>query len=125
MKTNLFKNGKIKVMDGTFAVVKAKKTDPNAFCSIIDEKEITVINDQNKIIKDDIIEKDMGWKIITLDIVFPLDTIGVTAKISKIMEKANISILPISAFSRDHFLVKEQNLDKAIKSLKELGLTCH
>ena len=118
-----FKNGKIFVWKEKFAIVKSKKPLPNAFANIRDDKEITVVIEQSKIKSNkNIIKIDKDWKILTLDIVFPLNVIGVIAKISNVLAKAKVCIFPISAFSRDHFLIKEKNLPKALSSFKKIGL---
>jgi len=118
-----FKNGKVYVWKETFAVVKSKKIFAKAFAIVQDKNEITVIIDQSKISYEDIIEIEKDWRILTLDIIFPLDVIGVTAKISNALAKAKISIFPISAYSRDHFLIKEKDLAKAKEALENLGLS--
>ncbi len=117
-----FKNGKVYVWNETFAIVKAKKSNHQAFVNIIDKDEITVIIDENKIDSQNIIKIEKGWKIFTLDIVFPMDVCGVTAKIADAMTKADISIMPIAAFSRDHFLVKTKDSEKAKEVFESLGI---
>lgn len=116
------KEGKFYIWKEKFAIIKAKKVEYNAFVNIVDKNEITVIIDQSLYNPNNVLNIEKGWKIITLDIVFPMNVIGVTAKISSALAKGKISIMPIAAFSRDHFLVKENNLDKAIKILEKLGL---
>ncbi|MEK6984610.1 MAG: ACT domain-containing protein [Nanoarchaeota archaeon] len=118
------KNGKIFVRKGTFAIVKSRKSLPNFFAVVKDGSEITCVIDQSKIkINENIIKIEKNWKILTLDIVFPLNVVGVTAKISSTLSKADVSIFPISAYSRDHFLIKEMDLSKTIKALRKIGLT--
>jgi len=117
-----FGDGKIRVWKETFAVTKSRRPLPNAFAVIQDGKEITVVADQSKIRLEDVIEVEKDWKILTLDVVLPFDTIGVTAKISDALAKAKVSMLLISAFSRDHFLVKEKDLEKAKEALRTIGL---
>jgi hypothetical protein len=117
-----FRGGKILVWKESFAVVKSKKSLADAFAVITDDKEITVVINQSKIGKKDVIEIDKEWKILTLDIVFPFDVVGVTARISNALAKANVSIFPVSAYSRDHFLIKEKDLVKAKAALKNIGL---
>jgi len=116
-----FKEGKVYVRKETFAVMKSRKPLANAFAVIQDGKEITVIADQSKISRRDAIKVEEDWKILTLDAVLPFDTIGVTAKISGALAEAKVSLLTISAFSRDHFLVKEKDLARATKALRDIG----
>jgi hypothetical protein len=118
-----FKNGKVYVWKEGFAVVKAKRPMAGAFAVVKDNDETTVIIDENRVKINDVTEINKGWKLLTLDIVFPFDVMGVTSRISAAMVKANVSILYISVYSRDHFLVKEKDLAKARKALEGLGLT--
>jgi hypothetical protein len=117
-----FRGGKILVWKEAFAIVKSRRPLSGAFAAIQDGKETTVVIKESGIDSRDIIKADMGWKILTLDIIFPLDVVGVTARISNALAKANVSIFSISAYSRDHFLVKEKDLAKAEAALKGIGL---
>lgn len=116
-----FKNGKACVRKETFAVVKSKRSLPNAFAVIQDKNEITVIIDQSKINNKDVIEIEKDWKIFTFDMILPFELVGFLAKISKVLADEKISIFAISAYSTDHILVKEKDLAKAIKKLENLG----
>ncbi len=117
-----FKDAKAYVWKEKFAIVKSAKIIDGAFANIIDKDEITVIIDESKIDVnlDNVIESDGGWKIITLDVKFAFDVVGVTAKISSALAKAGVSLLPIAAFSRDHFLVKD--IEKAKQVFESLGI---
>jgi len=117
-----FKNGKICIWKENFAIIKSKKSLPNAFAIIKDKREVTVVINQSKIKNnDDIIKIEKNWKILTFDVVLPLDLVGFLAKISKILAEEGISIFVISSYSTDHILIKNKNLDKAINKLKNLG----
>ena len=119
-----FKKGKISIWKENFAVVKSKKHFPEAFANIEDKNEITVIIDQSKIDSNEsIIDIEKDWKLITFDMVLPFGLVGFLSKISKALTDENISIFAISAFSTDHILIKEKDLNKAINKLKSLGLT--
>jgi uncharacterized protein len=117
-----FKNTKAYVWKEKFAIVKSAKCLDGAFANIVDKDEITVIIDGSKVDVnlDNIIESDGGWKIITLDVKFSFDVVGVTAKISTALAEANVSLMPIAAFSRDHFLVKD--IEKAKQVFENLGI---
>ena len=118
---NYFRNSKVYVWKETFAVIKSKKTYPDAFANIIDKNEITVIVDQSKVNEADAIEIEKDWKILTFDMVLPFGLAGFLAKVSKVLADEKISIFVISAYSTDHILVKEKNLVKAKEKLENLG----
>ena len=118
---NYFKNGKIYVWKETFAIIKAKKADFNAFANIIDKNEITVIIDQLKYVPENVIEMEKDWKILTFDMILPIELVGFLAKVTKVLTDEKISIFAISAYSTDHILVKKKDLKRAKEKLKELG----
>lgn len=118
-----FKDSKVLIWKQSFAIVKAKNIDPDAFTNIVDKDEITVIIDEEKLKEDNVIEMEQGWNIYTLDIVFPMDVCGVTARIATALAKKKISIMPIAAFSRDHFLIKKESLDIAKEVFESLGIS--
>jgi len=116
-----FKNGKLYVWKETFAIIKARKPDFNAFANIIDKNEITVIIDQSKYNKENAIEIEKDWKILTFNMVLPFELVGFLEKVTKVLTDEKISIFAISAYSTDHILVKKKDLKRAAKRLKELG----
>ena len=116
-----FKDGKIYVWEETFSVLKSKKAYPNAFASIIDKNETTVIIDQSKYDMDDVLEIESDWKIITFDMVLPFGLTGFLSRVSNILADEGISILAVSSYSTDHILVKEKDLLKTINQLENLG----
>lgn len=120
---NYFKNGKVYIWGKTFAVIKSKRTYPEAFANIVDKDETTVIIDQSKYEKKDIIKIEKGWKILTFDMTLPFGLVGFLAKVSEALAEEEISILAISAYSTDHILIKKKDLSKAIQKLKSLGFT--
>lgn len=116
-----FKNGKVYTWKETFAVIKSKKENTDAFANIIDKNEITVIINQSKYDAKDVIKIEKDWKILTFDMVLPFGLVGFLAKVSKALADENISIFAISAYSTDHILIKEKDLEKAKKKLEKLG----
>ncbi len=122
MLNDYFKNLKINVLNGEYAMVKSKKIYPNAFANIKDKKEITVVIEESKIQKKDIISIEKEFKIVTFDMIIPLNLIGFIAKIAQVLAKENISIFVISAYTSDYILVKKKDLKKTMNSLKKLGV---
>ncbi|MFC1558517.1 ACT domain-containing protein [candidate division KSB1 bacterium] len=115
------KNGKVFIWKESFAVIKSKRIYPEAFANITDKNETTVIIDQTKYNEEDVIEVEKDWRILTFDMILPFGLIGFLAEISKALADEGISIIAASAFSTDHILVKEKNLQKAKRKLESLG----
>jgi hypothetical protein len=60
-----------------------------------------------------------GFRLVTFNIELDWEVIGYLALISKILAEAQIPIGAVSAFSRDHLLIKQEHLPKALKVLGE------
>jgi len=118
---DFLKNGTVYVWKERFAVIKSRKPYPNAFASITDKNETTVIIEEGKYKEEDAIAIEKGWKILTFDMTLPFGLTGFMAAVSKVLADANISIFAISAYSTDHILIKETDLKKAKAQLEKLG----
>jgi hypothetical protein len=119
--TNFIRNCKFYIWKENFAIVKAKKTCPDAFASIIDKNEITLVIEQRRINEKEVIDLEKNWKILTFDMVLPFGLVGFLATVSKALADEKISIYVISAFSTDHILIREKDILKAKKKLKKIG----
>ncbi|MBI1971334.1 MAG: ACT domain-containing protein [Candidatus Wildermuthbacteria bacterium] len=117
------RNGEIYVWKETFSIAKAKGQILGAFAAIHDKNENTVIIDQAKLQENEqhIEEADKDWKIITFDMLLPIDMVGFIATISGALAQEGISILWVSAFSTDHVLIQQNDLAKALLKLQSLG----
>lgn len=86
-----------------------------------DKYEVTLMLDETDFatirhaIRDAKIER--GFRLLTFDTVMDFSVIGFMAEVSRILAEAGISIIPLSAFSRDHLLVKQDDLAKTLKAL--------
>lgn len=60
-----------------------------------------------------------GFRFVTLNLELEWNVIGYYALVTKILADAEISVGAISAFSRDHLLIKQEDLPKALKVLGE------
>ena len=66
-----------------------------------------------------------NFRLLTFDVELDFAAVGFLAEITKILAAANISIVALSAFSRDHILVSQQDLARALKILGEfVGELC-
>ncbi len=60
-----------------------------------------------------------GFRLLSFDIELDFSVVGFLAEIARILAEANISIVALSAFSRDHILIKQNDLAKTLKVLGE------
>lgn len=58
-----------------------------------------------------------GYRMLTFDVVLDLSVVGFMAEVSRILAEAGVAILPISAYSRDHLLIRQDQLAAALKAL--------
>ncbi len=88
-----------------------------------DRFETTLLLDEIDFIKiRDAIENaktEGNFRLLTFDIELDFSVVGFLAEISRILAAAGISIVALSAFSRDHILVKQNDLSNALKVLGE------
>lgn len=60
---------------------------------------------------------ERGFRLLTFDIMMDFSVVGFLATVSSVLAEAGISIIALSAFSRDHLLVKQTDLAAALKAL--------
>jgi len=60
---------------------------------------------------------ERNFRLLTFDIELDFTVVGFLAEITRILAEAEISIVALSAFSRDHLLIKQDDLAKALKVL--------
>ena len=99
---------------------KAPKWISGNFYSITQTaEELSIVCNQN--IVPEGIKADKNWK--ALKVIGPLEfsLVGILANLSTILAKSNISIFTISTYDTDYILVKNIDLEKAIKALKSAG----
>lgn len=88
-----------------------------------DKFEITLLLDEvdfgtiRHAIRDAKIEKN--FRLLTFDLVMDFSVVGFLAEIARILAEAEIPIIALSVFSRDHILIKQEDLAKALKVLGE------
>jgi len=118
-----FKHGRAVVSSETYAIVKAKRACVNSLAVIKDDRETTCVVEESKLGAQKFLGIEGDWRMITFDMVLPLSLVGFFAGVSGALAEAGISIFTLSAYTTDHVFVKNQNLEKAVKTLEKLGMT--
>jgi uncharacterized protein len=62
---------------------------------------------------------ETGWRLVTLDIKLDWNVTGFLARVTEILAAAGIPLGALTAFSRDHLLIKQDDLGRALKVLGE------
>lgn len=60
---------------------------------------------------------ERGFRLVTFAIELDFNVVGFIAEVTKILAEAEISVLALSGFSRDHLLIKQVDLAKTLKVL--------
>ncbi len=135
--TELLKKTKIEVAPETFNIVSLRGEDwlkllenpelsprmSAPFMIFSDRWEVTLLLDEidfgtiRHAVRDAKIERN--FRLLSFDLELEFNIVGYMAEISRILAEAEISILALSAFSRDHVLIKQTDLAKALKVLGE------
>lgn len=63
---------------------------------------------------------ELDYRLITIDVVLPLELVGFLAMISAVLAAAQIPILAFAAYSRDHIFVPAARFDDAIAAIESL-----
>lgn len=93
------------------------------FMLLKDEQEVTLLLEETDwrtmrhALRDARIEG--GFRLLTLDIVLDWSVKGFLAHVTRLLAEAGISCGALSAFSRDHLLIKQDDLGKALRILGE------
>lgn len=133
--SEILKNARVDVSAETFTLVSLIHEDwirllqnpelsprmTAPFMIYYDKHEVTLLLDETDFetmrhaLRDANIER--GFRLLTFDIVLGFNVVGFLAEVSRILADAGISIVAISAFSRDHLLIKQADLASALKAL--------
>jgi hypothetical protein len=62
---------------------------------------------------------EAGFRLVTLDIELPWNVVGFLAHVTGLLAAAGVAVGALSAFSRDHLLIKQDDLAKALRVLGE------
>ena len=88
-----------------------------------DEHEVTLLLDEvdwrtmRHAVRDARIESN--FRLLTFDIELDWKTVGFLARVTQILAEAGISVGALSAFSREHLLIKQEDLGTALRVLGE------
>ena len=88
-----------------------------------DGREATLLLEENDwqrirhIVRDARIER--GFRLVTLDIELPWNVVGYLARVTEILAASGIPVGALSSFSRDHLLIKQDDLGRALRVLSE------
>jgi hypothetical protein len=131
----LLRRTKVEVLPATFVLVGMRHADwarllenpelsprPDApFMFLRDAHEVTLLCEEEDWLAMRHAARDArvetGFRLVTLDIELPWNVVGFLARVTEILAAAGVSVGALSAFSRDHLLVKQDELGVALRAL--------
>ncbi|ADE04683.1 ACT domain-containing protein [Haloferax volcanii] len=119
--SDFFEGGTVTVSAATYAVVKTERSDPDAFATIRDGTETTVVVEEGRVDEVAAVEIERGWKRLTFEMVLPFELVGFLARVASALAAEDISVFALSAYSTDHVLVREGDVAAAATKLESLG----
>jgi hypothetical protein len=67
------------------------------------------------------VKRDAGWRCLKVEGPLDLSATGVLASFATPLAREGISLFALSTYDTDYLLVKDQQLEKAVRVLKENG----
>ncbi len=96
------------------------------FCAmVVDSKEVSLVLPADAVegFRSRLPDADIADEIcmlVTVNVVMEPELTGLVAAVSTALADAGIALLPFASFSRDHFLVMADQVDKALAALQDL-----
>jgi hypothetical protein len=131
----LLRRTKVEVLPASFVLVGMRHADwarllenpelsprPDApFMLLRDSHEVTLLCEEEDWLAMRHAARDArvetGFRLVTLDIELPWNVVGFLARVTEILSAAGVSVGALSAFSRDHLLIKQDQLAAALRAL--------
>jgi len=115
------------VHEGSFIYAKVKTVPVTGKPFLIsqDDDEITVVTKKQQISELDLIKSNDTVRSL-LEIKFSADSpdaVGFLAAVSTALAEEGISISVVSTFSKDYLIVSNQDKEKAVEKLKNIGFS--
>ncbi len=118
----------ITVLAGRFALCRLEPGDaiPQWTTAARDFLTISRTKAELSIIADDSavpasVDATRGYRALRVEGPLPLDMVGVAASMAVPLATVGISILPIATYDTDYILVREDDLARAVQTLKTAG----
>ena len=134
----LLKKTRVEVAAETFSLVSLRHEDwlrllenpalsprmTAPFMIFKDRWEVTLLLDETDFgtmrvgLRDARVER--GFRLLSFDVELDFSVVGYLAPVAATLAEHNIPIVALGAFSRDHLLIKQEDLARALKVLGEL-----
>ncbi|MEZ3164036.1 ACT domain-containing protein [Halorubrum sp. RMP-47] len=113
--------GTVSVSDETYAVCRTDGDHPDAFATVREANETTVVIEEERV---DAVEADAvehGWKRLTFEMELPFELVGFLAAVATVLAEVDVSVFVVSSYATDHVFVKRDDRADAVRKLEALG----
>jgi hypothetical protein len=117
----------LSLLPDVLAVCRLEPSDPipdwatrTGFFSVSRTRDQLSIVCANSEVGDDV-RASRGWRAIKIEGPLDLDLVGILVSVAVPLAHAGIGILPIGTFDTDYILVRDRQLQQAIKALRATG----
>lgn len=99
-----------------------EKADGPPCCLVVGSGEASLLAPEEEVaaLGELVAESHGGWRAITLAAVFPLDTVGVLAEITRALAMVGVPVMAFSSHDTDHLLVPADLLGRALAALSQV-----
>jgi len=115
------RDGTVSVSTETYAVCRTDGDHPDAFATVREANETTVVVEQSRVdeVAADAVER--GWKRLTFEMELPFELVGFLAAVATALAEVDVSVFVVSSYATDHVFVKEADRADAVRQLEALG----
>lgn len=93
----------------------------DAFMISQDDAEVTAIYKEG-VVFGGVIEEKKHYRLIAVNVAIPFYSPGFIATITQALAAKSISVLVVSTYSRDYFIVSSKDICQAIDEIRKLGI---
>lgn len=91
------------------------------FCSATRTADgLTVICGTDRVPAD--VHASRGWRVLKIEGPLDLNLVGILVSVAAPLAQAGVAILPVGAYETDYILIRNEQLDTAIKALQSTNL---
>lgn len=121
--TEILNHSTYRVLPDLYSIAKINSdfaTD-KAFMVSQDEVETTAIYKEG-VARKGIIEEKKDYRLIAMNVAIPFYSPGFIASIAQALAAKRISVLVVSTYSRDYFIVSSKDISQTIDEIHKLGI---
>ena len=119
---------KLKKLEETYSILKLPPrfeipswaTEGGFFAINRTPDELSIVC-ESRLVPEDVETQSRDWSCLRVDGLLDFAQTGILSSIAGPLARAKISIFAISTSNTDYILVKNENLDKAVESLRKSG----